>query len=61
MNVKNLGIPIYPTPVPHVLFEDLKLALGSKKFDDVMRKIGNAGITEEIVADGLTLTQLERV
>jgi len=57
--ISDLGVPIYDTPVPHILWEDLKLALGSLDFERVRRYIESVGNADGV--DGVSVHNLTRL
>jgi hypothetical protein len=57
MNAKKLGVPIYDKPIPHILWEDLKLALGSIDFQKLTSYIESVGGSE--IPDGVSIHQFE--
>jgi hypothetical protein len=56
MNAKKLGVPIYDKPMPHILWEDLKLALGSIDFQKLASYIESVGGSE--IPDGVTVSRI---
>lgn len=54
--ISDLGVPIYDTPTPHILWEDLKLALGTLDFQKVRRYI--EGVGNEAHVDGVSVQTL---
>lgn len=65
MKVKDLGIPIYPEPVPHVLWEDVRLMLGQAKTDSLqdgisMREYAKYGETDGEIPDSIPVELLDK-
>lgn len=38
MKIKEMDVPVYDDPVPHVLWTDLKLALSRKEYEQLAMK-----------------------